>query len=46
MTPRAYWLGWIVMATGFLVLLGVACWYLGSKLDAMTRALLSLKGPS
>jgi hypothetical protein len=35
MTPRDYWLGWIVMAAGFLLVVVSACWYLGAKLDAM-----------
>jgi hypothetical protein len=39
MTPRQYWVGWALMALGWLVSLVVACWYLGSRLDAILKAL-------
>ena len=39
MTPRTYWLGWIVMATGFALTIFCACLYLGAKLDALLEVL-------
>lgn len=39
MKPWAYWLGWGLMAVGYLVSLLVACLYLGAKLDAMLEVL-------
>ena len=35
MTPRTYWIGWAIMAVGYLASLGLACGYLGSKLNAI-----------
>jgi hypothetical protein len=39
MTPRAYWLGWLLMGVGFLAVVGAAAWYLGGKLDAIVALL-------
>jgi hypothetical protein len=39
MTPRTYWLGWVLMAVGFFAVVLGACWYLGAKLDAVIALL-------
>ena len=39
MTPRTYWIGWAIMAVGYLASLGLACGYLGSKLNAIISLL-------
>lgn len=42
MTPRDYWIGWSLMALGWLLSLTLACWYLGAKLDAVREAIRGL----
>jgi hypothetical protein len=39
MTPRQYWMGWVIMAVGWLVSLIGACGYLGVKLERIIRLL-------
>lgn len=39
MKPWVYWLGWGLMATGYLLSLALACLYLGTKLDAILEVL-------
>jgi hypothetical protein len=39
MTPRQYWIGWAIMALGWLASLVTACVYLGSKLTTIITLL-------
>jgi hypothetical protein len=39
MTPRQYWIGWSLMAAGWLLTVLGLCWYLGGKLQAILEVM-------